>query len=39
MIRRRLGELEDKFGSQPVVVVTEKVSRYQNHNTGGSVYL
>ncbi|XP_059443027.1 probable tetraacyldisaccharide 4'-kinase, mitochondrial isoform X2 [Corylus avellana] len=24
MIRRRLGELEDKFGSQPVIVITEK---------------
>lgn len=30
MIRRRLGELQDKFGSKPVVVVTEKVSRYQS---------
>lgn len=27
MIRTRLGELEGKFGSKPVVVVTEKVAR------------
>jgi hypothetical protein len=39
MIRKRLGELEDKFGSQPVIVITEKVSRYENQYTGGSVYL
>jgi hypothetical protein len=35
MIRRRLEELEEKFGSKPIVVVTEKVSRCQNHSTGG----
>jgi len=39
MIIRRLGELEEKFGSQPVIVVTEKVSRHQNHNTGGLVFM
>ena len=33
MIRRRLEELEDKFDSKPIVVVTEKVTRYRNHNT------
>lgn len=34
MIRRKLAELEDKFDSKPIVVVTEKVTKYRNHNTG-----
>jgi hypothetical protein len=32
----KLKELEDKFGSMPVVVITEKVGRYLLFVVGGS---
>lgn len=31
MIRAKLVELEGKFGSKPIVVITEKVGRHTSH--------
>ena len=39
MIRAKLGELESKFGTKPIVAVTEKVTRHTSNICFTSLYM